>query len=89
MVNFFILSGSESPRIVSSVDVAVSYLQGYYLSPYPRETNVFLGLDEQRSRCYHGLSPKEYAGSEFQGEFPLLEGSTFRGDIALLYRSAG
>ena len=69
-----------------AMNVAVSYLQGYYLSPYPRETNVFSGSMEQRVDVTMGY-PEEYAGSGVSGKFPLLEGSTFRGDIALLYRA--
>jgi len=76
--------GVRARGIVSSVDVAVSYLQGYYLSPYPRETNVFLGLDGSSVvDVTMGYPRRSMLGLEFQGEFPLLEGSTFRGDIAL------
>ena len=59
-------------------------MQGYYLSPYPRETNVFLGLDGSSVvDVTMGYPRRSMLGLEFQGEFPLLEGSTFRGDIAL------
>ncbi|HXL02921.1 MAG TPA: hypothetical protein PK016_07400, partial [Candidatus Atribacteria bacterium] len=76
--------GIRARGIVSNVDVAVSYLQSYYLSPYPRETNVLMGLDGNSIvDVTLGYPKRSMLGLEFQGEFPLLEGSTFRGDIAI------
>jgi len=76
--------GVRARGMISNVDVAVSYLQGYYLSSYPRETNVFLGLNGSSIvDVTMGYPQRSMLGLEFQGEFPLLEGSTFRGDIAL------
>ncbi len=64
-------------------------MQGYYLSPYPRETNVFLGLDGSSVvDVTMGYPLKEYAGSGVSGRISFLRVLLFEEILLFLYRSA-
>lgn len=76
--------GIRTQGMLGNIDVALSYFQGYYLSSYPYQTQITYHPDGTlSSQVNSGYPRKTMVGLEFQGEFPLLEGSTFRGDLAL------
>lgn len=69
--------------VSSSLDVALSYTQGYFLSSYPRETDVvFLPDGSWKVDVLSGYPKRSILGLEFQGTLAGIEGLTFRGDVA-------
>lgn len=68
---------------LGSFDIALSYVNGYFLSAYPRETVISLlpeGIWDVQVRS--GYPKRSVLGFEFQGTLPGVEGLTLRGDVA-------
>ncbi|WP_369018784.1 hypothetical protein QBE54_02485 [Thermatribacter velox] len=72
--------------MVSDIDVAFSFYHGYFLSGYPRSTDIVISADSSSTvQSVWGFPERSILGLEFQGELFALEGSTFRGDLALVF----
>ncbi|MEI6157501.1 MAG: DUF1302 family protein, partial [Atribacterota bacterium] len=70
---------------VGNVDTAVSFYKGYFLSPFPYQTEVTVNQDgSSTANVDVGYPGKKVLGLEFQGEIPGVDGVTFRGDVALI-----
>uniref|UniRef100_A0A7V3YI56 Uncharacterized protein n=1 Tax=Candidatus Caldatribacterium californiense TaxID=1454726 RepID=A0A7V3YI56_9BACT len=70
---------------VGSFDIALSYVQGYFLSSYPQETTITLlpeGLWDVQ--VHSGYPKRSILGLEFQGTLAGIEGLTLRGDVAFV-----
>lgn len=68
---------------LGSFDIALSYVSGYFLSAYPKETVISLlpeGTWDVQVRS--GYPKRSILGFEFQGTLAGVEGLTFRGDVA-------
>ncbi|MBC7218015.1 MAG: hypothetical protein H5U36_07750, partial [Candidatus Caldatribacterium sp.] len=68
---------------LGSFDIALSYINGYFLSSYPKETTISLlpeGSWDVRVRS--GYPKRSVLGLEFQGTLAGIEGLTLRGDLA-------
>ncbi len=79
------LWGVRTRGHIGSVDVALSYHDGYYLNPFPSRVDVMVG---DMGEMFHadvlmGYPRRRMLGLEFQGELRALPGATFRGDVAL------
>ncbi|MCX7668031.1 MAG: hypothetical protein N2Z84_03765, partial [Atribacterota bacterium] len=71
---------------VGNFDLALSFQNGYYLSPFPYETSITLGEDGVREvEILAGYPRRSILGLEFQGTIEGLEGVTMRGDLALVF----
>lgn len=71
---------------VGNFDLALSFQNGYYLSPFPYETSITLGEDGVREvEILAGYPRRSIVGLEFQGTIEGLEGVTVRGDLALIF----
>lgn len=79
------LWGVRTRGHIGSVDVALSYHDGYYLNPFPSRVEVMEGTagDEVYAEVHMGYPRRRMLGLEFQGELRALPGATFRGDVAL------
>lgn len=72
--------------MISDIDVAFSFYHGYFLSAYPRFTEITVAADASSTvHSVWGFPERSVLGLEFQGELSALEGSTFRGDLALVF----
>lgn len=72
--------------MISDIDVAFSFYHGYFLSAYPRFTEIVVDADSSSTvSSVWGFPERSVLGLEFQGEPSFLEGSTFRGDLALIF----
>lgn len=68
---------------LGSFDVALSYIDGYFLSAYPKETLItFLPEGSWDVRVRSGYPKRSVVGLEFQGTLSGIEGLTLRGDVA-------
>lgn len=68
---------------LGAFDIALSYIEGYFLSSYPKETVVALLPDGSWDvHVRSGYPRRSLLGLEFQGTIVGVEGLTLRGDIA-------
>ncbi|MEN3185619.1 MAG: DUF1302 family protein [Atribacterota bacterium] len=71
---------------VGKFDVALSFQNGYYLSPFPYQTSITMeGERVQEVDILAGYPRRSLLGLEFQGTIEGLEGVTVRGDLALIF----
>lgn len=68
---------------LGSFDIALSYVESYFLSAYPKET-VISSLPEGvwNVQIHSGYPKRSILGFEFQGTLAGVEGLTLRGDVA-------
>ncbi len=68
---------------LGSFDIALSYIEGYFLSAYPKETVIsVLPEGSWNVQVRSGYPRRSILGLEFQGTIAGVEGLTLRGDVA-------
>jgi len=71
-------------RSFASFDAAISYYNGYYFNAYPETVELISGTSGMSLDLGLGFPKKDVFGFEFQGDFPGIEGTTLRGDLAYI-----